>query len=132
MPELLLFILLLVGIYAFTAGARFGHLSVISLFVYAQATMAAGTIPALDPGIVADQTHASLIMFTLATLVVTSFVASFTRRGITRTNYAPEVDYEIPPRRVAFLIRRATRGSKSIWRCQARSWRRASASGWRA
>jgi oligosaccharide repeat unit polymerase len=103
-PELLLFILLLVGIYAFTAGARFGHLSVISLFVYAQATMAAGTIPALDPGIVADQTHASLIMFTLATLVVTSFVASFTRRGITRTNYAPEVDYEIPPRRVAFLI----------------------------
>ncbi len=104
MPELLLFVFALVGLYAITAGARFGHLSVISLFVYAQAMMAAGTLPALDPAQPADEMHGTLIMLTFSTLVVVAFVASFVNRERTRKNYAPEVDYAIPTKSVAFWI----------------------------
>ncbi|WEK62312.1 MAG: hypothetical protein P0Y60_06035 [Candidatus Microbacterium colombiense] len=106
MPELLLFVFLLTGIFAITAGHRFGHLSAISLFTYAQATMAAGTLPALDTTIAADQTHGSLIMLTFGTLVVVSIVASFTNRrdASTRAAYAPEIDFEVPRRSVTFWI----------------------------
>lgn len=106
MPELLLFVFLLVGLYAISAGARFGHLSVISLFVYAQATMAAGTLPALDPTVAADQTHAELIMLTFGMLVVVAFVASFVnrRRPNTRKSYEPDLNFAIPTKSVSFWI----------------------------
>lgn len=104
MPELLLYVLILVGIYACTGGARFGQLSVISLFIYAQATMAAGTLPALDATNVADQTHALLISLTLTVLVLVGFVGSFSQKKISRKTYAPEVDYAVPGGKVAFFI----------------------------
>lgn len=106
MPELLLFVFLLIGIYAITAGVRFGHLSAISLFVYAQGVMAAGTLPALDPSLPADQMHGSLIMLTFGTLVVVSFIASFVNRGApsTRKDYSPDLDFALPKKSVTFWI----------------------------
>jgi oligosaccharide repeat unit polymerase len=106
MPELLLFVFLLAGIYAITAGARFGHLSVISLFVYAQGVMAAGTLPTLDPALPADEMHGTLIMLTFGTLVLVSFIASFVNRGAptTRKDYSPEIDFTLPKKSVTFWI----------------------------
>lgn len=106
MPELLLLVFVLVGFYAITAGFRFGHLSIISLFVYAQATMAAGTLPSLDPALAADEMHATLILLTLGTLVAVSFIASFVNRGVpaTRKTYSPEVDFRVPKKPVTFWI----------------------------
>jgi oligosaccharide repeat unit polymerase len=105
-PELLLFVFLIAGLYAVTAGMRFGHLSVISLFVYAQGVMAAGTLPSLDPSLPADQMHATLIMLTFGTLALVAFVASFVNLGAptTRKDYSPDVDFSVPSKSVAFWI----------------------------
>ncbi|WP_309082482.1 hypothetical protein [Microbacterium sp.] len=100
----MIIVFVLLAVFVPTAGARFGHLSVISLFVYAQATMAAGTLPALDPALEADVVHASVILWSFGTLVGVSVLYAFTILKSPRTAYDPLVDFAYPKRTTAFWI----------------------------
>ncbi|RGE19786.1 oligosaccharide repeat unit polymerase [Leucobacter sp. wl10] len=95
MTEYLITVAILFGIFLIGAGRRFGYLSAISLFVYAQSVMAIGIIPSLEMGNAADEVHAWLIIGTLTVVVLTATAyAMFLRSG--RRDYAPDVDYVYP------------------------------------
>lgn len=96
MAEATLWIVVLLALFIATAGSRFGHMSLISLFTYAQAVMALGTLPLLDPTLEADQMHALLIVMTFGALVFTAFVSTFLNSKSRRANYAATVDYTHP------------------------------------
>ena len=104
MSELLLLVFPVVAFYALTAGIHFGQFSAISLFVYANATMAAGTVPSLDPSIAADHVHALLVSLTLLTIVGTAFVASVTQRRASRASFRPSLEFSLPQPSVALWI----------------------------
>lgn len=104
MSDSMIIIFVLLALFVPTAGARFGHFSVISLFVYAQATMAAGTLPALDAALEADMVHASVILWSFGALVGVSVLYAFTLLKSPRTAYDPLVDYSFPKRSTAFWI----------------------------
>lgn len=94
----------LLVVYAVTAGPRFGHLSLISLFIYAQATMALGTLPSLGTGLPADEMHQSLIASTFALVTLTAIVYGFALLPVTRKRYQPVVDWTYPRKPVWGLV----------------------------
>jgi len=96
MVEDLLLVLLTVGIYAISAGRRFGHFSAISLFIYAQSAMAVGTLSLLSTGIQADTVHRDLILATLGILVGVAMIFAFTSRTTAKRGNEPSVDYSYP------------------------------------
>lgn len=104
MSEPMLAVIALVVLYGFTGGLRFGQMSIISLFIYAQATMAIGTLPELDATLAADAMHVTVIVWSLATLVIVSILYSFIALKAKRVDYAPEVEYSYPKGAVWFWI----------------------------
>lgn len=96
MSEYLTLVFAALVVYLISAGQRLGHLSGMSLFVYAQAIMAVGIIPSLDPLSRADQTHALVIVGTFLVLTLTSVGYSFLFVTKTRKMYNPTVDFDYP------------------------------------
>lgn len=96
MAEPTLFVGAMLVLFIVTAGRRFGHFSVVSLFTYAQSVMAFGTLPMLSHELEADRTHAALIMFTFGAVVVTAIVYSFAAQGAIRQTYSPSVNFDYP------------------------------------
>lgn len=103
MTEYLFLVFVMFGVFLIGAGRRFGYLSAVSLFVYAQSTMAIGIIPSLEAGSPADETHVWLIIGTLFVVVLTASAYALLLRG-GRAAYAPQVDYEYPKKPTWFLI----------------------------
>lgn len=93
MSDYLPLLFAMLAIYVFAAGRRFGHLSAISLFVYAQAVMAVGVLPSLVPTLRADLVHASLILWTFAAITGTAVAYSALTMRSSRRSYAPVVSY---------------------------------------
>lgn len=103
MTEYLLLVFVILGVFLLGAGRRFGYLSAVSLFVYAQSVMAIGIIPSLEAQSAADETHVWLIVGTLSVVVLTATAYSMFLRGGRRA-YAPVVDYDYPPKTTWLLI----------------------------
>lgn len=103
MTEYLILVFVLLGVFLIGAGRRFGYLSAISLFVYAQSIMAIGIIPSLVATERADEAHVWLIVGTLAVVVITATAFATLLRG-GRQAYAPEVDYSYPPKSTWALL----------------------------
>lgn len=105
MHELLLFILLLLVLYHIIIGPSLGRLSGISLFIYSQAAMGLGTLPALDPLERADRTHAALITATFGLVVLVAGAGSLLSTSTSRhRKEALVIDYRLPIKSVVFWI----------------------------
>lgn len=105
MTELLLFIVSLTVIYYFTFGARLGRLSIVSLFIYAQAAMAAGTLTSLDPMASSDRTHAVLLVVTYCIVVLVASVGAILSPASARHSEEPmTIDYNMPVKSTVLWI----------------------------
>ena len=97
-------IVALLVFYIVTVAARFGHLSPISLFVYAQATMALGTLPLLQEQIPADLTHSWILLWTFGLLVIGAAIYGLGLLTVPKRSYTVEIDFDFPRPHVELLI----------------------------
>ena len=88
----ILALLILLVLFLLGPGRRFGRLSGVSLFLYAQTAMAFGTIPLLDPHLESDRMHCAVIVLTYFAYVITTVVASLLAGRFAPRTTPPEVD----------------------------------------